>query len=111
MLLQGGIGGERVIEVLAALVLLAGGLAHPAGVGHMVSPVLPDALEHLAVLVVEIHLFTGIVAVMAGLLVTAGGGFLETDVVHGHLFQGRIGLQFLLDGGAEIQGGDLEDLE
>ena len=95
--------------MLPALILLAGGLPHPAGVGQVVAPVLADFLEHLEILG-EIHLLARVV-VARGVLVPARGGFLEADIVHGHLLERRVGLQFLLDGGAEVERGDLQDLQ
>ena len=99
----------------------------PPGVRHVVAPVVVDLAEDLELLG-EVHLFAlllgprlwravgaagGLVAVRVGLAVlrVLGVLLLGAHALHGKLLERRIGLELLLDHRAQVERGDLQDLE
>ena len=48
---------------------------------------------------------------LASAIALAVVGFIEADSLHGELLKGGIALQFFLDDGAQIESGDLQNLQ
>ena len=98
--------------MLAAFGVFAGVGSGAAGLGHVVFPVVVELGEDV-VFLGEIHLLA-VVGTLAAFVVF-GGAFglllVEADALHRKFFEGGIALEFLLDDGTEIEGGDLKDFE
>ncbi len=126
MLLEGGFGDEGVEEVLAALGVLGGVGLGAGALGEIVAPVVAELGEHVELLG-KIHGLGAVgggvvgggrggvgavVGVGRGGVVQGGvGGGVEAVGVVGNVLEGGVALEFVLDDGAQVEGGDLKNFQ